>query len=111
MTSFQELNLDRTYTYSDYLTWEFQERVELLRGWVVKMSPAPNTKHQRLVKDILVEIDLFLRDKPCQIFPAPFDVRLPVSSKDDKITTVVQPDLVVICDDSKLDKQGCNGAP
>jgi Uma2 family endonuclease len=114
MTSLQELDLSKHYTYADYLTWRFQERVELLMGKVVKMSPAPNLRHQRIVGDIFVELKLFLKNKKCQVFIAPFDVRLPLPTnrvKGDKINTVVQPDLCVICDDSKLDKQGCIGAP
>ena len=111
MDTFQQLDLTKKYTYTDYLTWKFEERVELLKGRVVQMSPAPNTKHQRIVNDVLFEINLHLRKKICSVFPAPFDVRLPVAKKDGQITTVVQPDIVVVCDKTKLDKQGCNGAP
>ncbi len=111
MTSFQDLNLNKKYTYADYLTWTFEERVELLRGCIAKMSPAPNTKHQRITTDIVLEIGSFLKNKKCQVFSAPFDVRLPVALHEGKTTTVVQPDVVVICDETKLDQQGCNGAP
>lgn len=114
MNSFQQLDLSKRYTYADYLSWTFRERVELFLGKVVKMSPAPSTRHQRIVKDILVELDLFLRKKNCQVFPAPFDVRLPLPTEmqtDKKIDTVVQPDITVICDETKLDERGCIGAP
>jgi len=114
MDTFQQLDLTKKYTYTDYLSWTFKDRVELLKGWVVKMSPAPNTRHQRIVKDLILEVGMFLKGKTCQVFPVPFDVRLPISKekqKNDKIDTVVQPDITVICDVSKLDKQGCNGAP
>ena len=50
----------------------------------------------------------FLKGKPCQIFAAPFDVRLNADTYDD---TVVQPDLLVVCDPSKLDEKGCVGVP
>lgn len=109
-----ELDLDKTYTYADYLTWQFQERLELIKGKIFKMSPAPSRKHQkisiRLTKDIL----LFLDKGPCELYVAPFDVRLspPKNNKDDnKIYSVVQPDLCVICDLEKLDDRGCLGAP
>lgn len=114
MTSFQELDLNKKYSYADYLTWTFQERVELLLGKVVKMSPAPNLRHQRIAGDIFGEMRDYLKNKSCQVFIAPFDVRLPLPpemQRDDKIDTVVQPDIVVVCDESKLDMQGCIGAP
>ena len=101
-----------TYTYADYLQWKFEERLELFRGKVFKLS-APNTKHQDISRNILVPIALFLKKKPCKVFAAPFDVRLPVKNKkkDDEITTVVQPDICVICDETKIDSRGCCGAP
>ena len=101
-----------TYTYADYLQWKFEERLELFRGKVFKLS-APNTKHQDISRNILVPIALFLKKKPCKVFAAPFDVRLPVKNKkkDDEVTTVVQPDICVICDETKIDSRGCCGAP
>ena len=101
-----------TYTYADYLKWKFEERLELFRGKIFKLA-APNTKHQELIRNILLPFGNFLHRKNCQVFVAPFDVRLPVQNKkrDDEITTVVQPDLCVVCDHSKLDERGCIGAP
>ena len=101
-----------TYTYADYLQWKFEERLELFRGKIFKLS-APNTKHQDISGNIFVPISLFLKNKPCKVFAAPFDVRLPVKNKkkDDEVTTVVQPDICVICDETKLDTRGCCGAP
>ena len=110
MVSFQDLDLSKKYSYADYLTWKFNERVELYLGKVVKMSPAPNLQHQRISGIIFIEIGIFLKKKPCQVFAAPFDVRLPFA-KSKKIDTVVQPDITIICDEAKLDKQGCIGAP
>ena len=74
---------------------------------------APNTDHQKVSVRLQGRIWVFLENKKCQLFSAPFDVRLPVKNKkrDDEITTVVQPDLCVICDESKLDTRGCCGAP
>jgi len=107
-----DLDLTKTYTYADYFKWTFEERVELLRGYVHKMSPAPNRKHQQLSGEIYYKIRNFLNGHKCQAYIAPFDVRLPRKSKDDKdIFTVLQPDICVICDQAKLDDRGCIGAP
>ena len=108
VTRFEDLDLTRQYTYADYLTWAFQERVELLRGWIARMSPAPNMRHQRIATDLTVRLGNHFLDGPCALFTAPFDVRLPRTSGGE---TVVQPDLCVICDRAKLTEQGCTGAP
>jgi Uma2 family endonuclease len=113
INDFDELDLTRTYTYADYLTWNFMERVELLWGKVFKMSPAPTTLHQRVLAIIQGYLFQFLKGKHCQAFPAPFDVRFPDDSGmvDDHTRNVVQPDISVICDLNKLDDRGCKGAP
>jgi Uma2 family endonuclease len=102
-----------SYTYADYLKWNFEEQVELIRGRIFKMSPAPAPVHQQISIRLSAEIYNFLKRKTCKIFAAPFDVRLPVKNKkkDNEITTVVQPDICVICDESKIDGRGCLGAP
>ena len=122
----EQLDLDKLYAYSDYMLWRFDERVELLKGKISKMSPAPNVLHQKVSAIIFREISWFLKKTQCQIFSAPFDVRLPVSEEiiiskkyknkakslaDGKMMTVVQPDICVICDEDKLDEKGCVGAP
>ena len=100
------------YTYADYLTWDLKERVELLKGKIFKMSPPPNRMHQKIVSEIFNPLFNFLEKKQCVVYPSPFDVRFPgKSKKDEDITTVLQPDICVICDQSKLDDRGCNGAP
>jgi Uma2 family endonuclease len=109
---FADLDLDKVYTYADYYKWRFEERVELIKGKIFKMSPAPNRFHQELSGDIYTALNVFLHGKSCKAYTAPFDVRLPKRSKDDKdIITVLQPDVCVICDRSKLDYRGCIGAP
>ncbi len=102
-----------TYTYADYLQWKFKERLELIKGHIYKMSPAPASKHQIISRKISGELYVFLKKKKCQFFTAPFDVRLPRKdrTKDNQITTVVQPDICVICDETKIDARGCCGAP
>jgi len=111
ITNFNQLDLSKRYTYADYMTWRFTERVELIKGWVLKMSPAPSRRHQKIVGEIFTELNIYLRGNPCQVYVAPFDVRLPVSLKKGKTDTVVQPDITVVCDEKKLDEQGCVGAP
>ena len=110
ISNINQLDLSKTYTYADYLLWQFSERVELIKGFIRKMSPAPSMVHQRVSMNLTIEIAGFFKKSPCSFFAAPFDVRLAIVTTI-KDTTVVQPDLCVICDESKLDKQGCNGSP
>lgn len=111
VTQFSDLDPEGYYTYADYMLWQFQERVELIKGKIFKMSPAPNTLHQKISISLASIIFVHFKPHHCQAFAAPFDVRLPVKDKKGRQSTVVQPDLCVICDESKLDEQGCNGAP
>jgi Uma2 family endonuclease len=100
------------YTYADYLKWDFEERLELFRGKIFPLS-APNRKHQEATGNLFAKIHNFLWNQKCKVFVAPFDVRLPVKNKkkDNEITTVVQPDICAVRDESKLDERGCCGAP
>ncbi|NOS93010.1 MAG: Uma2 family endonuclease [Cyclobacteriaceae bacterium] len=103
-----------SYTYADYMKWTVPDMMELIRGKIYKMSPAPRTIHQQVAGILHVKIGHYLIKKKCQVFMAPFDVRLPVSPKkkaDKDITTVVQPDICVVCNPSKIDEHGCLGAP
>jgi Uma2 family endonuclease len=103
---------DKKYSYADYLQWPDEERWEIINGVPYDMSPAPSTKHQAISMELGRQIANYLRDKECQVFAAPFDVRLPLNEeKDEEIYNIVQPDLSVICDPSKLDEQGCKDAP
>jgi Uma2 family endonuclease len=108
--NFSDLDLSKTYNYSDYLLWQFSERVELIKGYILKMSPAPSSRHQGISHNLNGCFYINFHKKPCRVFEAPFDVRLPIKSAK-KDTTVLQPDLCVICDESKIDEKGCNGAP
>jgi Uma2 family endonuclease len=109
---FADLDLNESYTYADYFSWKFDERVELLESQVFKISPAPNRAHQKVSGYILVRVGNFLEFKQCEVYQAPFDVRIPNKSKNDnKIITVIQPDVCVVCDLEKLDSKGCLGAP
>ena len=103
------LEKTQRYTYDDYCTWDDSERWELIDGIAYAMAPpAPSYSHQSISSNIHGQIWQFLRGKTCKIFSAPFDVRFNFNSKNN---TVVQPDLVVVCDKSKLDDKGCLGAP
>jgi Uma2 family endonuclease len=110
--SVNELDESLTYSYAHYLNWLFDERLELIKGKIFKMSPAPSRVHQEVLTNLFRPIANFLEVNPCKVYVAPFDVRFPKSSNADKdIYTVLQPDLCVICDKSKLDDRGCLGAP
>ena len=109
---FADLDLTKTYTYADYFKWKFEQRVELIKGKIFKMSPAPNRIHQKITGYIHIRLGNYLEGKACEVYEAPFDVRLPRKLSEDKqIFTVLQPDVCVICDLSKLDDRGCLGAP
>jgi len=100
------------FTYADLLRWPENERWELIDGVAYDMTPAPSVKHQRISIDLASQFYNFLKGKSCDVFSAPFDVRLPAPSEDDMTTTtVVQPDITVVCDRKKLDARGCLGAP
>ena len=107
------LEPEGVYSYADYLKWTFEERVELIKGKIFKMSPGPRTNHQTASINLASEINFFLKGKECKVFAAPFDVRLPkkLSDSDSETFTVVQPDICVICDLEKIDELGCKGAP
>ena len=110
VSEYGRLDLNGDYNYWDYLKWSFLERVELIMGKVVKMSPAPNLNHQLIVRVTNRYFDQFFLGKPCGLFYAPFDVRLPIPGAK-KDSTVVQPDLCVVCDLKKVDQRGCFGVP
>jgi Uma2 family endonuclease len=102
----------KIYTYGEYYSWPESERWELIEGIPYNMTPAPSIEHQRISGEFFRQVSNFLFDKDCEVFAAPFDVRLPEAGEgDDEIITVVQPDIAVICDPGKLDIRGCRGAP
>ncbi len=114
ITNIDDLDLNGTYTYADYLLWQFSERLELIKGKIFQMSPAPSSTHQRVSMKLTRELDKYFYKLSCEIFVAPFDVRLinfKKSTSDNQILTVVQPDLCIICDKNKVDEKGCLGAP
>lgn len=100
------------HTYGEYLTWPDDLRYELIDGRAYAMSPAPTLPHQAIVGELFSQIHGQLRGHPCRVYVAPFDVRLPRGGEaDDDINTVVQPDIAMFCDRSRLDERGARGAP
>jgi len=114
ITSIDQLDLNGKYSYADYLTWKFDEYVELIKGKIYKMTPAPLNIHQTATGNIFTLFKNYLKKQKCKVFIAPFDVRLLKETKEDnEVFTVVQPDVCIICDSNKLDPKGrgCIGAP
>jgi len=104
-----EFDENRRYTYADYLEWEGPERYQLINGEVFQMA-SPTVSHQGVLMELSLQFGNWLRGKPCQVFAAPLDVRL-FPKKDKSDNTVVQPDLLVVCDKNKLSKGSVDGAP
>jgi Uma2 family endonuclease len=102
---------ERIFTYADYKEWDLEEgeRFELIYGEAYAMA-SPNERHQAILTELLTQFQIFLRGKPCKVYPAPFDVRL-FYEEDESDDTVVQPDIMVICDEKKRGHEGCRGAP
>ena len=108
------LDFDKRYSYADYLTWMDDVQRELHDGLIKLMTPAPSRRHQDISTNLVSMFWYFLRNKQCKIYHAPSDVRFPKDRKsleDKQVYTVLQPDLYVVCDLSKLDDRGCLGAP
>ena len=101
------------YTFADALTWDEGERAELIDGEVILMAPAPSRVHQGISGEIFRQLGNYLKGKKCKVYAAPFDVRLFEVDGDrpEDVDTVVEPDITVVCDPSKLDERGCKGAP
>jgi len=96
------------YTYADYATWSDYPRYELIKGEAIEMG-APSEAHQSILMSLSALLWSNLRGKKCRVYPAPFDIRINFDTLDN---TVVQPDIVVICDRSKLENgKHCLGVP
>lgn len=94
-------------TLEQYEAFPEDKRVEVFDGVVYDMA-SPSQIHQTILTELLVIIRNYIKSKGgnCSVFPAPFDVKL-----SDKPLTIVQPDVMIICDKDKLDGKRCNGAP
>jgi Uma2 family endonuclease len=102
---------DMSYSYADYLKWDFEEIIELIKGKIFAKAVAPNRRHQEVSGNLYLQVANFLKNRSCKIYSAPFDVRFSRNPDYSKTDSVVQPDISVICDLSKLDDKGCFGAP
>ncbi len=104
-----DIDETRSFTYADYLTWEGAERYQLFNGEAFMMA-SPSVEHQVISGALFLQFGNWLIGKPCKVLAAPLDVRLfPKEDNSDK--TVVQPDILVVCDQKKLAKNSVNGAP
>ncbi len=103
---------ERKYTYSDYITWPEDERWEIING-VPYMQAAPTWQHQAISVELTSQFNAYLKGKSCRVFAAPFDLCIPdYNEGDEEISNIIaQPDIVVICDESKLRKTGFFGVP
>ena len=110
-SKFEEPDFAGVYSYADYLKWTFDGMVELINGKIFKMAPAPSTDHQTILMNFAGMIWQHLKGKPCRSFIAPFDVRLSKIVNKKQVDSVVQPDICIICDATKIDEKGCNAAP
>lgn len=101
------------YTFADVLTWPDDERAEIINGEPVMMAPPPSRVHQEISFEISRQIGNYLDGKRCKVYPAPFGVRLFEQDGDspEDVDTMVEPDISIVCDPSKLDDHGCKGAP
>ena len=100
------------YTFADCLTWGENERIEIINGEAFMMAP-PSRAHQKISGEIFRQLANYLAGKKCEVYAAPFAVRLFEQDGDspEDVDTMVEPDVSVVCDPSKLDDRGCKGAP
>ena len=108
ITHISQLDPLGTYTYADYLLWKLKEKIQLFKGKIFAMSPAPARFHQEISTNLNELLIPFFKGQKCKIYSAPFDVFF--KSADGK-ESVVQPDICVICDPEKIDSRGCLGVP
>lgn len=100
------------FTWADYQQWPDEQRCEIIDGQFYDMTPAPGTAHQETLINLACKMHEYLKDKPCKVFIAPFDVRLAEKKETrNSCSNVVQPDISIICDPKKIDDKGCVGAP
>lgn len=103
---------NKKYTFADYLTYPEDERWEIIDG-VPYLQASPTPLHQEVLTELVRQMANYLKDKSCKVYPAPFCVRLPLGTEknENEVKNIVEPDISIICDKSKIDDKGCNGAP
>ena len=104
---------EKSYTYADLLSWEDDARYELIEGVPMMMAPGPSVAHQSILGELFAQLHTYLSGKRCKAYLSPCDVRLLEKEGDrpQDVDTVVQPDLIVVCDPNKVDTRGVHGAP
>jgi Uma2 family endonuclease len=114
VNNINDLDFSLKYSYADYLSWRFEQFVELIHGKIYPIA-GPNEFHQRLITKLSFQMYSYFENKDgCMVYPAPLDVQIPDQSQKNEnkdVHTVVQPDICLVCDLNKLDKRGCLGAP
>ncbi len=98
------------YLYRDFLSWPEGERWELTDGVAYAMVSAAYRRHQGIVGELNRQFANYLLDDPCRVYPAPIDVKFS-PDVDDEAPTVLEPDVVICCDQEKLTREGITGAP
>jgi Uma2 family endonuclease len=101
---------EQTFSYADYVTWPEEERWEILDGKAY-MHATPSRIHQEISGELFAQFHAYFKGKPCRVYTAPFSVRLDMEKNEKDIKNVVEPDISIVCDSSKLDEKGCKGAP
>lgn len=105
ITDINQLDLNKVYSYADYLLWKFEERVELFNGKVFPIAQ-PNRLHQEISRELVMGLYPFIKKNNYHLFFAPFDGFPKESKKDEDIFTVIQPDISVFCSENNLDERG-----
>ncbi|WP_139906131.1 Uma2 family endonuclease [Clostridium thermarum] len=103
----------KLYTYADYKGLPENQRIELIDGQIYDMAPAPSRLHQEIISELITVVNSYIKSNKgqCKVYPAPFDVILTKSKDLENSRNVVQPDISVICDRTKLTDKGCIGSP
>lgn len=103
---------DGKYSYADYLTWPEDERWQIIDG-IAYLQATPTPLHQEILGGLFAQFHHYLVGKSCKVYPAPFSVRLMTEdeTRNEDINKVVEPDITIVCDKSKIDGKGCKGAP
>ena len=105
------LKENKKYTYADYLTWSDEEKWEIIDG-IPYMQAAPSWQHQSISVELVAQFSSYLKNKTCKVFHAPFDLIIPDKTEtEEETTTIVQPDIVIICDKNGLKGTGYYGVP
>jgi Uma2 family endonuclease len=108
------INSLKAYTYKDYLSYNENERIEIIEGEIINMSPAPSRIHQEIISELHFRLKEYIKSNnlSCKVSPAPFHVILKNDDEDIfNSKNIVQPDISVICDKNKLTEKGCTGSP